>query len=223
MAMVLDALVGHVLDELLSTVREMKDRAVKFRDTLEKLHSILEKVEPMARQIDGLNKRLDKPAKESQKLIDEMKKGKELVNECDKIDLWNCCYKASSQEKLQDLIDSISLYFQLDIQGNINVIVLENQMLLHQIHEKLVENVPRRIKGLCSPPEPPAFTVGLDVHLRALKFKLLKNYHVGSVLTVTGTGGSGKSTLAKKFCSDEEVKGMNVSISSSFTSRIRII
>ncbi|BAT75546.1 hypothetical protein VIGAN_01342100 [Vigna angularis var. angularis] len=207
MAMILDAVVGRVLDELLSTVIAMKDRAVKFRATLENLHSILKKVEPMAREIDGLNKRLDKPATETQTLIDEMEKGKELVIECSKVDWWNCCYKASSQEKLQDLIDSITLYFQLDMQGNINVIVLENQMLLHQIHEKLVENVPRRIAGLCSPPEPPAFTVGLDVHLRALKFKLLKNHHVGSVLTVTGTGGSGESTLAKKFCSDEEVKG----------------
>jgi len=89
--------------------------------------------------------------------------------------------------------------------------VLENQVLLTEIHATLVGNAPRRIglKGLCSPPEPPAFTVGLDVHLRELKFKLLKDHHVGSVLTVTGTGGSGKSTLAKKFCSDEEVKGMN--------------
>ncbi|WVZ25249.1 hypothetical protein V8G54_003793 [Vigna mungo] len=204
MAMFLDPLIGKAFDELLSIVKEKKDRAVKFRPTLEKLHSILEKVEPMARQINVLIQRLNKP--ESQKLIEELQKGKELVNECSKVDWWNCCYKASSQEKLQDLIDSISLYFQLDMQGNIYVIGLESQMLLYEIHERLVEN-PRRIQGLCSPPEPPAFTVGLDVHLRELKFKLLKNHHVGPVLTVTGAGGSGKSTLAKKFCSDEEVKG----------------
>jgi len=211
MAMVLDAVVGKVLDELLSTVVEMKDRAVKFGSTLEKLHDTLQTVEPLAKQIDGLNKRLDKPPKETKKLIDQMEKGKELVKECSKVDWWNFCYKANTQEKLQDLIDSISLYFQLDMQGNINVNVLVNQVLLSEIHERVVENAPRRIelKGLCSPPEPPVFTVGLDVHLRELKFKLLKNHHVGSVLTVTGTGGLGKSTLAKKFCTDEEVKGMN--------------
>jgi len=225
MAMILDAVLGKVLDQLLSTVVDMKDRAVKFRDTLNKLHSTLEKVAPMARQIDGLNKRLDKPATETQKLIDQIKQGKELVMECSKVDWWNFCYKANSQQKLQDLIDSIYEYFKLDMQGNINIIVLENQIMLSEIHATLMENVPRRteLKGLCSPPEPPAFTVGLDVHLRALKFKLLNNHHVGSVLTVTGTGGSGKSTLAKKFCSDKEVKGMNVSISSSFSSRIRIV
>ncbi|KAK8471528.1 hypothetical protein PHAVU_003G247651 [Phaseolus vulgaris] len=209
MAMVLDAVLGKVLDELLKTVVEMKDRAVKFRSTLEKLHATLQTVEPVARKIDGINKRLDKPAKETKKLIDQIEKGKELVKECSKVDCWNFCYKANSQEKLQELIDSIYLYFQLDMQGNINVTVLENQVLLTEIHATLVGNAPRRIglKGLCSPPEPPAFTVGLDVHLRELKFKLLKDHHVGSVLTVTGTGGSGKSTLAKKFCSDEEVKG----------------
>ncbi|CAJ1942721.1 unnamed protein product [Sphenostylis stenocarpa] len=209
MAMVLDAVLGKVLDDLLNEIVKMKDRAVEFRSTLEKLQSTIETVDPLARQIDGLNKRLDKPPKETKKLIDQLAKGKELVKECSKVAWWNFCYKANSQEKLQALIDSISEYFRLDMQGNINVNVLVNQVMLSEIHATITRNVPRRseLKGLCSPPEPPAFTVGLDVHLRELKFKLLKNHHVGSVLTVTGTGGSGKSALAKMFCSDEEVKG----------------
>ncbi|KAM5576444.1 putative disease resistance protein [Rosa sericea] len=48
-------------------------------------------------------------------------------------------------------------------------------------------------------------TVGLDVHLKELKRKLL-NHGESSILVLTGPAGCGKSTLAKAFCQDEEVK-----------------
>ncbi|XP_040370021.1 probable disease resistance protein At5g66900 isoform X2 [Rosa chinensis] len=47
--------------------------------------------------------------------------------------------------------------------------------------------------------------VGLDVHLKELKRKLL-NHGESSILVLTGPAGCGKSTLAKAFCQDEEVK-----------------
>ncbi|KAK9902930.1 hypothetical protein M0R45_001443 [Rubus argutus] len=61
-------------------------------------------------------------------------------------------------------------------------------------------------EGLCEVPELPSFTVGLDVPLKELKMKLLKDDQV-SMLVVTAPGGCGKTTLATKFCQDEEVKG----------------
>ncbi|MCI95902.1 disease resistance protein, partial [Trifolium medium] len=54
----------------------------------------------------------------------------------------------------------------------------------------------------------PGFTVGLDGPLNELKMRLLKDEVSVSVVTVTGSGGSGKSTLAKRFCWDDQVKGM---------------
>lgn len=209
MTMVLDAVAGKVLDELLRAVVDMKDRALKFRATLERLEKTLKSIEPLAKQIDGLNKKLDRPAEETEKLIDLMKNGKNLVLKCNKVEWWNCCHKANYQEELEELDGDIGRFFNLDMQGQTNRNTLETQVMVAEIYARAVENVPRRseLKGVCSPPEPPGFTVGLDVHLRELKLKLLKNHHGGSVLTVTGTGGSGKSTLVKKFCWDEEVKG----------------
>lgn len=64
-------------------------------------------------------------------------------------------------------------------------------------------------EGLCEVPELPSFTVGLDVPLKELKMKLLKDDQV-SMLVVTAPGGCGKTTLATKFCQDEEVKGMSL-------------
>ncbi|TQE06784.1 hypothetical protein C1H46_007566 [Malus baccata] len=59
----------------------------------------------------------------------------------------------------------------------------------------------------CSPavPEPPSVTVGLDLPLKELKMKLLKDEKV-SMLVLTAAGGCGKTTLAKMFCQDQDVK-----------------
>lgn len=50
-------------------------------------------------------------------------------------------------------------------------------------------------------------TVGLDVHLKELKRKIL-NVGESSMLVLTGPAGCGKTALAKTFCQDEEVKGI---------------
>nr|XP_028949248.1 probable disease resistance protein At5g66900 [Malus domestica] len=54
-------------------------------------------------------------------------------------------------------------------------------------------------------PEPPSVTVGLDLPLKELKMKLLKDEKV-SMLVLTAAGGCGKTTLAKMFCQDQDVK-----------------
>ncbi|KAK7331130.1 hypothetical protein VNO77_25344 [Canavalia gladiata] len=209
MAMVEDALVGELVSELLSEITEKKDRAVKFGSNLERLASTLKSIEPIIRQIDGLNKRLDRPAEETQQLIDQIKKGKKLVGECSKVQWWNCCYMANYQEELEALDESIFRFFTVDMQtgmGRNNG--LETLILVNEIREEIQSIAPRKteLRGMCSPPPPPAFTVGFDVPLRDLKIKLLPEHRSVSVLTITGTGGSGKSTLAKSFCWDPEVR-----------------
>ncbi|RVX16122.1 putative disease resistance protein [Vitis vinifera] len=57
--------------------------------------------------------------------------------------------------------------------------------------------------GDCYAPEPPDFTVGLDVPLRQVKELLVKE----SVVVVSAPGGCGKTTLVQKLCQDADVKG----------------
>lgn len=216
MAMVLDAVVGAVVGELLSAVLEMKDKAVKFRPTLERLESTLKSIEPLINQIENFNRQLDRPKEETESLIKQMKKGKDLVLECSKVQWWKCCYKANYQEELEALDESIHKFFQLDMQAHIRRDGAETLVEVREIHTEIkrlnfvTRNDRIELKGLCSPPEPPSFTVGFDVPMRELKVRLLQDQVGGTVvLNVTGSGGSGKTTLAKKLCWDDQVKGMN--------------
>ncbi|KAK7263083.1 hypothetical protein RJT34_30667 [Clitoria ternatea] len=206
MAMVLDAVVGAVVGELLSAVLEMKEKAVKFRPTLEKLEETLKSLDKLVKQIDELNKKLDRPAEETKKLIDGMKRGRELVLKCNKVQWWNCCHKADYQGELQELDEFIVRFFNLDMQAQINRNGLETLVVVREIRAELTGNRRVELRGVCSPPQPPAFTVALDLPLMDLKIKLLREQVTVSLLTVTGTAGSGKSTLAKKFCWDEQVQ-----------------
>nr|XP_004288071.2 PREDICTED: uncharacterized protein LOC101305792 isoform X2 [Fragaria vesca subsp. vesca] len=54
-------------------------------------------------------------------------------------------------------------------------------------------------------PEPPLFTVGLDVALTEMKMKLLDEDEF-TTIGLIGSGGVGKTTLAKVLCHDQEVK-----------------
>ncbi|XP_070670235.1 probable disease resistance protein At5g66910 [Malus domestica] len=85
---------------------------------------------------------------------------------------------------------------------------------LSRIQENWVMKNYQPEKVECSPvvPEPLSVTVGLDLPLKELKMKLLKDERV-STLVLTAAGGCGKTTLAKKFCRDQEVKVLVGSLS----------
>nr|KYP43400.1 putative disease resistance protein At5g66900 family [Cajanus cajan] len=144
MAMVLDAVAGKVLDELLNVIVEKKERAVKFRPTLERLEGTLKSIEPLAKQIDGLNKRLDRPPEETEKLIEQMKKGTKLVKACSKVQWWNCCNKANYQEELEELEACIDRFFKYDMQGkfkeNIFFITFAKSPKLNTIVQRLFQH-----------------------------------------------------------------------------------
>jgi hypothetical protein len=216
MAMILDAVIGKLVDELMSSVVEMKDRALKFKPTLERLETTLKSLAPLIKQIDEYNKKLDRSAKETDGLIKQMKKGKELVLKCsdkEQFQWWNCFYKkAEYQEKLEGLDGEIRRFFDLDMRAqdmrNGLEVLVEIKELRAEFRSVGLRNQRIELRGVCVPPQPPAFTVGLDCPLNELKKRLLKDEVSVSVVTVTGSGGSGKSTLAKRFCWDEQVKGM---------------
>lgn len=216
MAMVLDAVVGKLVEELMSSVVDMKNKALKFKPTLERLEATLQSLGPLINQIDELKKKLDHSPNETKTLIKQMKDGKELVLKCsneDKIQWWNCCYKkAQYQEELEALDEEIKRFFGLDMIAQGAVTGLETLLEIREFHAEFRNaNVVRservELRGVCLPPQPPGFIVGLDGPLNELKMRLLKDEVSVSVVTVTGSGGSGKSTLAKRFCWDEEVKG----------------
>ncbi|CAL0312720.1 unnamed protein product [Lupinus luteus] len=214
MAMLADAVVGALVGELLSAVLEMKDKAVKFRPTLEQLEFTLKSLGPVINEIENLNRQLDRPKEETESLINQMKRGKELVLECSKVRWWKCCYMANYQDELQALDDSILRFFQLDMQGHTRRDGAETLVEVKMIHTEIKKlnfgprNDRMELKGLCSPPEPPPFIVGLDVPMRELKLKLLQDQVGVSVVNVTGAGGSGKTTLAKMICWDDQVRGI---------------
>ncbi|CAK8562362.1 unnamed protein product [Lathyrus sativus] len=213
--MVLDAVIGKVVDELLSSVVEMKNRALKFKSTLERLEKTLQSLAPLINQIDELNKKLDRPPKETERLIKQMKDGKELVLKCcdqDKIQWWNCCYKkAEYQQELEELDAKIRRFFELDLRAqdarNGLELLWEFREFRAEFRSVGLRNERIELRGVCLPPQPPGFTVGLDGPLNELKMRLLKDEVSVSVVMVTGSGGSGKSTLVKTFCWDEQVKG----------------
>ncbi|XP_061363421.1 probable disease resistance protein At5g66900 [Gastrolobium bilobum] len=207
MAMLLDAVVGALVGELLSTVLEMKDKAVKFTPTLQKLQSTLEAIGPTVKEREDLYRKLNRPEKETSTLIDQMKSGKDLVLKCSEVQWWNCCYKADYQEELEELNASIFSFFNLNLQIQIARDGAEVLVEVREIRTEIRNIVPRNeIRGVCSPPKPPEFTVGLDVPMNELKLKLLQDQISVSVLTVTGSGGLGKTTLAKTLCWDDQVK-----------------
>ncbi|KAK7263082.1 hypothetical protein RJT34_30666 [Clitoria ternatea] len=218
-----DAIIGALVGELLRAVLEMKDKALKFRDTLVQLEKTLNKLDEFVKNVEELKKKLDRPNKEIKGLIDEMKRGKKLVRNCNKVQWWNCFCKANYQEKLQALDDNIIRFFNLDLQGHIYVAGLETQVTVNQIQETvigthvIVSEIDRRLeqmelmrfdlRGACSPPRPPAFTFGMNTLFTELKHKLMLDQMSVSVFTVTGLGGSGKSTLAKMISWDDHIRG----------------
>ncbi|XP_028764113.1 probable disease resistance protein At5g66900 [Neltuma alba] len=202
-----ETVIEFLLDELLSKVLEAKDRAIQFRPTLERMATTLRSIKPVIEEIKQYNRQLDRSEDETKKLIEDVKNGEKLVLKCSKIQWWECCYRPQYQEQLEDLDQSLVRFFQVDMPVQTARDVKETLVEVRGIHMEIkkLNAVARNERGLCSAPEPPTFTVGLDVHVGELKVRLLQDDV--SAIVVTGSPGSGKTTLAKKFCWDANVRG----------------
>lgn len=100
-----------------------------------------------------------------------------------------------------------------------DVKIIETAM--HQILDILVHNK-NPVHGSRAVPVGATFTVGMEMPLRELKTKLLKDETV-TMLVLTAAGGCGKTTLAIKFCEDDEVKGrLSVSLCSPLFDEVLI-
>ncbi|XP_034225641.1 probable disease resistance protein At5g66890 [Prunus dulcis] len=138
-----------------------------------------------------------------------MKKGVELVDKCSKVRPWklNAFKKPIYTSKLVALNASLNTLLSVltvHIISDTRARVIDMATTLNQIDANIVAQYQNQNQGWCAIPEPPPFTVGLDVHVEELKMELLKDE--ASMLVVTGLGGCGKTTLAQKICKDQKVK-----------------
>ncbi|KAK4841127.1 hypothetical protein QYF36_026454 [Acer negundo] len=207
--LVAGAWLGTVFGELLKLVIEAKNKSEEYDNELAKLKSTLESITPVIQEIETLNIALNIPEQETAKLNEEMIKGKEIVRKCSEAKC--CCFKrVNYTDNLTKLNQSIERFIKLNMQTQM---ARDNKKILGQV-EKIGKFFDRdggvfnrvEIDGLCSVPEPPEITPGLDDSLKELRKELFKDNGM-QVIVVSAPGGAGKTTLVKKLCADDQVKG----------------
>ncbi|KAH0971374.1 hypothetical protein GBA52_023530 [Prunus armeniaca] len=191
---------------LLDAVIAVKAETTMFKPLLGNIKSTLDALQPMIKDIEKYN-----PKEGLENYAMQMEEGVNLVRKCSKVGVWSCRRKYRYTKKLNELDRRLQrLVDMLKVQGIRDVretlVSLRNiETVLHRIEGNLVmQNQSEKINGWSAVPEPPPVTVGLDVPVKELKIKLLKDDV--SMLVLTAAGGWGKTTLAKKFCQDQEVK-----------------
>ncbi|KDP31882.1 hypothetical protein JCGZ_12343 [Jatropha curcas] len=191
-----------------------------FRKTLEDLEDLLQSFLPSIRRMDSLNREFDRP-EEIDGLKDLIKKGEALVIKCSKIHKNDYVRKPFYIKKLTKLEESIRRYvittLQLYQSSNIKEGLYEVKLISTKISSLSIGaysggNVggmsgKSGFVGVCSPPGLKIKPVGLEIPLKDLKEKLLKDDDMPQlqVIVVSAPGGCGKSTLAKALCHDTDV------------------
>ncbi|CAN6698415.1 unnamed protein product [Malus baccata var. baccata] len=191
--------------KLFDAVKSVQEETTVFEHLLGDIKSTLDSLQPLIKDIEKYN------SKEGLEYIAiQMEEGANLVQKCSKVGVWR---KYKYTNKLHQLDKSLRRVFDLlKVQSIMDaretLVSLRNiEMALSGIEENMVFKInhPEKVKFLSAVPEPPCITVGLDLPLKELKMKLLKDEKV-SMLVLTAAGGCGKTTLAKMFCQDQEVK-----------------
>ncbi|KAB2617911.1 disease resistance protein [Pyrus ussuriensis x Pyrus communis] len=198
---------------LFDAVKAAHQENKMFRRRLRVIKSTLDSLQPLIVDIEKSS-----PEEGLQNFALQMEEGANLVHKCSKNRLQRCSKVAvwrtyKYAKKLRQLDKSLRRLFDvLKLQGTRDA---RETLASLRIIEKVLSRVEESLKMktnqpeivTCSPrvPEAPSVTVGLDVPLKELKMKLLKDEKV-SMLVLTAAGGCGKTTLAKKFCQDQEVK-----------------
>ncbi|CAK8562367.1 unnamed protein product [Lathyrus sativus] len=192
------ALLGAVVQEGAKPITNQISKAFHFKTTRKNLDSLVDRLMPFAEEIKLLDEETDPPNKEPERLIQELKQGKELVNKYCKVPWWKFCFLPFYQEKLhameQKIVRSITL-----------VTAISTARDVRKANSLVTGMKGRQFNRLCDPPVKPDHTVGLDFLLNHLK-----NWVLGtdeSVRVLTGLPRSGKTTLATLLCWDGQVRG----------------
>ncbi|XP_030956773.1 probable disease resistance protein At5g66900 [Quercus lobata] len=107
---------GVGFGSLHDAVKHVVGRIIMFKSELKRLESTLDGVAAKVREIKELSQALNFPEEETKSLIEQMKKGTELVDKCSKIKIWNYCFKAYSySSKLSKLNEDIEKFCQVNL------------------------------------------------------------------------------------------------------------
>lgn len=212
----------------------MIEKSMEFKPLLEKIRMKLEVLRSEIKEIEKSNQELDRPEMkdftkviaDGTELVDKLKevghwyKKPKYTNKLHELDESlntqmmllgvRSARELNKVSVITDIIEGHTANIRMQMgnmsiqMGNMNTKLDTNVEMLKEIRrDGLVQN--QTAVGWLGVPEPPSFIVGFDLHLDALKTKLLKDGV--SMVLLTGHPGSGKTTLAKSFCQVKEVKG----------------
>ncbi|KAL6312282.1 hypothetical protein AAG906_016390 [Vitis piasezkii] len=206
MEIVGEAVLEKIIGELIKPIFDVGKKAAAFGEILKRVKSILKLIEPTVYQIKQSSGERDRSKGESEKqLIQRYEEGKKLIQNYYRAH-WlfkNRKYEGKITAFYESLIFLFKLRMPLEQFNTIREILALLQSQLKSGTGEVSGQIGYLGSGACYVPEPPAFTVGLDVPLREVKELLSKE----SVVVVSAPGGCGKTTLVQKLCQDPDVKG----------------
>ncbi|CAB4317850.1 unnamed protein product [Prunus armeniaca] len=207
------AALGAVFGTLLDGVVAVTSKAKMFKSHLRDLKFTLDSFQQVDEDVRQHPNKVFRTMQGLERFRIQMEKGAQLVDKCSKVRPWklNAFKKPMYTSKLVALNASLKTLLSVltvHIISDLRARVINVETTLNQIDANIVAQYQNQnqnqIRGWCAIPEPPPFTVGLDVKVTELKMELLKDE--ASMLVVTGLGGCGKTTLAQKICKDQKVK-----------------
>ena len=206
---------GQVFALLRETVKDVVSEARQFEPILKRLESTLDRLATTVTDIEQLNQLLNRPVEETRSLIEEMTRGRDLVQECLQIPRWNLYLRFKYSSKLTKLEEDIVRFCQVELQLygarnglEIRRIVSDMSQRMDSIRSVETPKVSFAVR------EPPDFTVGFDMPMKELKTLLLKEEV--TLLLLTAPGGCGKTTLVQMLCQDKEIKRIPISLLSLY-------
>ncbi|KAG6667468.1 probable disease resistance protein At5g66900 [Carya illinoinensis] len=200
----LGAAFGEAFAVLYSEVKDVITKTIASKSILQQLKSTLDVLDPLVKDIQQSNRELGRSEKETHDLIQQMNKGVKLVGKYSNLTRWKHFGRYHYANKLCSLDEALRRFFQIHIPAW----GLRNGIeVLRGVNDLCAQMNSAGINGVlpCAVPEPPDFTVGMDVSLKELKMELLKEEVL--MLVLTAPGGCGKTTLVKMLCQDEDIKG----------------
>jgi hypothetical protein len=202
------AALGKSVSDLFDIVKAVTGDTLMLEGVLERLKSTLDRLKPVVEEIEGSHREMGRP-EEISALIKQMKKGEDRVKKYSKLQWWKYPMRSRYTRKLYKLEEELAQFFRLDVPA----LTYRSVSLLSNTLNAVSDTLARMNLaegnggGSCAIPVPelPDFTVGLDVPLKEVKMRLLKEEV--SMLLLTAPGGCGKTTLVTMLCRDNEIKG----------------
>ncbi|KAL0005080.1 hypothetical protein SO802_012641 [Lithocarpus litseifolius] len=189
--LLLGAALGEAFNILHEVVKKYGRKALNFNSAFKRLKRNLDRFAPVMEEIRKASEELDLPKEETKSLIDQIKKGEELIRKCSTNNWLLRIFKY--YDELTKLNEAIVTFIKVDmnLQTRRDVLRLWKAM-----------QIKKETRPSYSVPKPPDFIVGFDVPLKELKTKLWEE----SLLLLTAPGGCGKTTLVKMLCQDGDIK-----------------